>query len=63
MKQSEIKILSDSELMEQIEIKVAALADLRMAHAVSPLENPSQIKDVRRTVARLKTEWTKRQGN
>jgi hypothetical protein len=31
-----------------------------MAHAISPIENPLQIRSVRRTVARLATELTKR---
>jgi large subunit ribosomal protein L29 len=35
-------------------------ADLKMAHAVSPIANPLQIRSVRRTVARLATELTKR---
>jgi large subunit ribosomal protein L29 len=32
-----------------------------MAHAISPIENPLQIRIVRRTVARLATELTKRE--
>jgi large subunit ribosomal protein L29 len=31
-----------------------------MAHAVSPLDNPIQIRQVRRTVAKIATELTKR---
>ena len=31
-----------------------------MAHAVSPLENPISIKSVRRTIARILTEISKR---
>jgi large subunit ribosomal protein L29 len=31
-----------------------------MAHAVSPLENPIQLRSVRRDVARIATELTKR---
>ncbi|MEO1547996.1 MAG: 50S ribosomal protein L29, partial [Bacteroidota bacterium] len=34
---------------------------LKMAHAVTPLENPMQIRSARRTVARLATELTKRE--
>jgi len=33
-----------------------------MAHAISPLENPIQLRNVRRTVARLATELTNREG-
>jgi large subunit ribosomal protein L29 len=35
--------------------------DLKLAHAISPLENPLQLRKVRRTVARLATELTKRE--
>jgi large subunit ribosomal protein L29 len=31
-----------------------------MAHAISPLENPIQLRQVRRSVARIATELTKR---
>jgi ribosomal protein L29 len=34
-----------------------------MAHAISPIENPLQIRSVRRTVARLATELTKESCN
>lgn len=36
------------------------LVKMKLNHAVSPLENPMTIKDNRRTIARLKTELTKR---
>ena len=32
-------------------------------HAISPLENPSQIKKLRRTIARMKTELRERELN
>ena len=32
-----------------------------MAHAITPLENPLQIRSTRRTVARLQTAITQRQ--
>jgi len=37
------------------------LTKLKINHAVSPLENPQRIKDLRRLVARLKTELRKRE--
>jgi large subunit ribosomal protein L29 len=37
------------------------LSDLKLNHAVSPLENPMQIKNVRRTVARILTEIAAKQ--
>ncbi len=61
MKQAEIKELSVEELQQKlIEIK-KEYADLKVAHAVTPLENPMQIRKIRRTVARLATELTKRE--
>ena len=56
MKMTEIKQLSDKDLRERIENEVAAYNTMKMNHAVSPLENPSQIKAARRDIARLKTE-------
>ncbi|WP_396168432.1 50S ribosomal protein L29 [Flavobacterium sp.] len=61
MKQSEIKNLSAAELQEKLNQTKKAYADLKMAHAISPIENPLQIRTVRRTVARLATELTKRE--
>jgi len=61
MKQSEVKNLTDVELQEEIEKATNAYSELKMTHAVSPLENPSQLKKTRKTIARLKTELSKRQ--
>jgi len=60
MKQSEIKDLSAAALQEKLSQTQKAYSDLKMAHAISPIENPLQIRTVRRTVARLATELTKR---
>jgi large subunit ribosomal protein L29 len=35
--------------------------ELKMVHAVSPLENPIQIKSLRRSIARIITEITNRE--
>lgn len=61
MKQSEIKELSIEELKEKLVDLKKQHADLKMAHSVTPLENPLQIRKTRRTVARLATELTKRE--
>ena len=61
MKQSEIKDLSAAELQEKLSQTKKTYSDLKMAQAISPIENPLQIRGVRRTVARLTTELTKRQ--
>jgi len=61
MKQAEIKKLSVAELTEKLGETKKSYADLKMAHAVSPLENPIQLRNVRRSVARIATELTKRE--
>ena len=61
MKNSEIKNLSAAELQEKLSQTKKTYADLKMAHAISPIENPLQIRGVRRTVARLTTELSKRE--
>ena len=61
MKQSEIKELSVEELNEKLDIFKKSYTDLKLAHAISPLETPMQLKTVRRTVARIATELTKRE--
>ncbi len=61
MKQSEIKELSVAELQEKLGETKMSYADLKMAHAISPLENPIQLRSIRRSVARIATELTKRE--
>ena len=36
------------------------LVKMKMSHAVSPMENPMQIKFVKKTVARILTELSRR---
>lgn len=55
MKSSEIKLLSIEDLQDKLVELKKQLSDLKLNHAVSPLENPLQIKTVRRTVARIVT--------
>lgn len=61
MKTSEIRELNNQELLERIDSEQVNLTRLRMNHAVSPLDNPSQIAFSRRLVARLKTEQKMRE--
>jgi len=62
MKQSEIKELSVEELKEKLAEFKKQQADLKMAHSVTALENPLQIRKVRRAAARLATELTNREN-
>lgn len=56
MRNSEIKALSIEELTEKLAASQASLQKMKFSHSVSPLENPSQIVDLKRHIARLNTE-------
>ncbi|RLD42628.1 MAG: 50S ribosomal protein L29 [Bacteroidetes bacterium] len=60
MKQEVIKELSTADIADRLEEERKHLTKLRMNHAVSPLENPHQISDNKKTIARLETELRKR---
>ncbi|MDE7108358.1 MAG: 50S ribosomal protein L29 [Muribaculaceae bacterium] len=55
MKKEEIKELSIQELRAQIEASEKAYRELKVAHAISPIDNPSKITKDRREIARMKT--------
>ena len=55
MKSAEIKDMSIQDLQERIESEKAKLSQLKVQHAVSPVENPSIIKKSRRDIARMLT--------
>ncbi|MFL2590421.1 MAG: 50S ribosomal protein L29 [Flavobacteriaceae bacterium] len=59
MKQLEISKLNIKDLEAKIIELKKKLFDLRMSSYVSELENPVQIRNIRRTIARLKTAKTK----
>ncbi len=61
MEQSVINELKTEELFERLEDEKASLTKLSINHAVSQLESPIVLRQKRRTVARLKTEITKRE--
>jgi large subunit ribosomal protein L29 len=62
MKQQEITSMSVQDLKDQIANNTDRLIKMRLSHKVSPMENPLQIRSLRRTIARLKTELTKREA-
>ncbi len=59
MKQTEISKLDLKDLEVKINELKKKLFDLRMSSYVSELENPIQIRNTRRIIARLKTAKTK----
>ena len=55
MKIAEIRELSAKDLQERIDAERANLDTLKMNHAISPLEDPSQIKKSKKNIARMLT--------
>ena len=63
MKIKEIKDLETKDLVEKVEAEVVKYNQMKLNHAISPLENPSEIKATRRDIARMKTELRQRELN
>lgn len=61
MKYKEIKELTDSELQDREMVEIDSLLKMRLSHSITPLDNPLQIKETRRTIARMQTEIRNRQ--
>jgi large subunit ribosomal protein L29 len=61
MKKADIKNLSAGDIQNKLAEVKADFSKLKLTHAISPVENPIQIKDLRRTIARLETELTIKQ--
>jgi large subunit ribosomal protein L29 len=63
MKIAEVRELSDKDLLERIDNERLALDQLVLNHSVTPLDRPTDIKNKRRTIARLLTELRQRELN
>ena len=61
MKTSEIRELSTSDLIERIDTEKTMLVRMRLNHAITPLDNPQKLKQVKLTIARLLTELRARE--
>ncbi|WP_294159903.1 50S ribosomal protein L29 [uncultured Selenomonas sp.] len=55
MKAKEIRELSAEELNQKLASLKEELFNLRFQHATGQLENPMRIKDVKKSIARIKT--------
>ena len=60
MKVNEIRDLTSIELEQKLKELKSELFNLRFQHATNQLENPMRIKEVKRTIARIKTILTER---
>ena len=63
MKIAEIREIATNDLAERIEAEVANYNQMVLNHSISPLDNPAQIKKLRRTIARMKAELRQRELN
>lgn len=61
MKNSEVRELTTKELLERIDSEKENLVRMRLNHAVSPLDNPIKLRDLKKDIARLTTEKRKRE--
>ena len=48
MKAKEVKELTTAELKERLDAQKAELAQMKLQHSISPLDNPLQIREVRK---------------
>lgn len=55
-----LKDFSDADLNARVSEDAVRLKKLEFAHAISPLENPMSIRNLRKDIARVKTEIKKR---
>jgi large subunit ribosomal protein L29 len=62
MKQQEITKLNVEDVKNRLSDFTEQLAKMKLTHRVSPMGNPLQIRYVRKTIARLQTELTKREA-
>lgn len=60
-KGNELKDLTMVELKDKLQEKRGLVSKLRFNHAVSPIENPTQMRAERKEVARILTELRKRE--
>lgn len=63
MKKEEIKEMTTADLQERLATMEKEYLQLKVNHAVSPLDNPAKITSDRRMIARVKTELRQRELN
>jgi large subunit ribosomal protein L29 len=62
MNVKEIRDLSNEELEKEVVSLKEELYGLRFAQATGNLENPSRVKDIKKTIARIYTVLTEREN-
>ena len=57
----ELKEFSAEELMNELNVTQEQYGKMKFEHAIRGLENPLTLREVRRDIARLKTEFRRRE--
>lgn len=60
MKKEDLSNLSVEELQNKVEGMQKQYNSLKLSHAITPIENPIQLKFIRKDIARIKTELSNR---
>ncbi len=60
-KQESIREMSTPDLNDRLDQAREQLVKMRLNHAVSPLDNPNQIRETRKNIARYLTELRRRE--
>ena len=60
-KQEAIREMSTADLNDRLDQAREQLVKMRLNHAVSPLDNPNQIRETRKNIARILTELRRRE--
>ena len=60
-KSVELRSASDADLKDQLSETSSSLDKMKFDHTVSGIENPLQLRGVRRDIARIKTEIRRRE--
>jgi large subunit ribosomal protein L29 len=63
MKKAEIKELNTKDLNDRVQTEKADYVRMKLDHAVSPAENTSNLRQVRKGIARMLTELRQREIN
>lgn len=61
MKIGAIREIPENELAERLETEVAKYQQMKLNHSISPLTNTAEIKDLRRTIAKMRTVLRERE--
>lgn len=61
MKATEIRELSTKEIEEKIQVEQENLIKMKLNHVITPLENPNQLKEAKKNIARMKTILSERE--